>query len=257
LARKRRLRELDDEVRRVSTNVDETQERVARFETEVSAIRGQVAEIERTLHAREAERLASEKDLEQATREHDRLHRHRETIEVEARQVALEAEETDGTLAQLEQRVTLARDAETAHEGQVAEGHEGLAEQLRAIEADQRAVDGDLGRLVASIHEIDLGATECRVRREELAQEAWRAYGVDEAALAARHDPAGDLETVRGRIVELEEKVAAIGPVNLVADDEYRELDERLGFLQTQHDDLVGSIKDLERALRGMTRTAQ
>ena len=358
LARKRRLRELDDEVRRVSTNLDETQERVARFETEVSAIRGQVAEIERTLHARETERLASEKDLEQATREHDRVHRHRETIEVEARQVALEAEETDGTLAQLEQRVTLARDAETAHEArmarlreaietaqvretelvaettacrvalasttervealgreltriddierdltaridqararqaqltdrrawlaeerertdasareiaverdrmdvevrQAAEGHEGLAEQLRAIEADQRAVDGDLGRLVASIHEIDLGATECRVRREELAQEAWRAYGVDEAALAARHDPSGDLETVRGRIVELEAKVAAIGPVNLVADDEYRELDERLGFLQTQHDDLVGSIKDLERALRGMTRTAQ
>ncbi len=358
LARKRRLRELDDEVRRVSTNLDETQERVARFETEVSAIRGQVAEIERTLHARETERLASEKDLEQATREHDRVHRHRETIEVEARQVALEAEETDGTLAQLEQRVTLARDAETAHEArmarlreaietaqvretelvaettacrvalasttervealgreltriddierdltaridqararqaqltdrrawlaeerertdasareiaverdrmdvevrQAAEGHEGLAEELRAIEADQRAVDGDLGRLVASIHEIDLGATECRVRREELAQEAWRAYGVDEAALAARHDPAGDLETVRGRIVELEAKVAAIGPVNLVADDEYRELDERLGFLQTQHDDLVGSIKDLERALRGMTRTAQ
>src|SRR5439155_1764581 len=44
---------------------------------------------------------------------------------------------------------------------------------------------------------------------------------------------------------------------NLVADDEYRELDERLGFLQTQHDDLVASIKDLEKALRGMTRSAQ
>ncbi|MFL5129941.1 MAG: chromosome segregation protein SMC, partial [Microvirga sp.] len=49
----------------------------------------------------------------------------------------------------------------------------------------------------------------------------------------------------------------AIGPVNLVADEEYRELDERLTFLRTQHDDLVGSIKDLEKALRGMTRTAQ
>src|SRR2546422_2125067 len=106
LARKRRLRELDDEVRRVSTNVDETQERVARFETEVSAIRGQVAEIERTLHARETERLASEKDLEQATREHDRVHRHRETIEVEARQIALEAEETDGTLARSEEHTS-------------------------------------------------------------------------------------------------------------------------------------------------------
>src|SRR5207253_7743063 len=48
-----------------------------------------------------------------------------------------------------------------------------------------------------------------------------------------------------------------IGPVTLVAEDEDREIDERLGFLQTQHDDLVGSIKDLEKALRGMTRSAQ
>jgi chromosome segregation protein len=45
--------------------------------------------------------------------------------------------------------------------------------------------------------------------------------------------------------------------VNLVADEEYRELDERLTFLSAQHDDLVASIRDLERALRGMTRTAQ
>ena len=45
--------------------------------------------------------------------------------------------------------------------------------------------------------------------------------------------------------------------MNLVADEEYRELDERLTFLRTQHDDLIASIKDLEKALRGMTRTAQ
>jgi chromosome segregation protein len=42
-----------------------------------------------------------------------------------------------------------------------------------------------------------------------------------------------------------------------VADEEYRELDERLTFLRTQYDDLMASIKDLEKALRGMTRTAQ
>src|SRR5438094_2097189 len=250
LARKRRVRELDDEVGRVSTGADATQGQVARLGTEVSAVREQVAGIERTLHAREAERLAGEKDLEQAAREHERVHRYRETIQAEARQVTLEAEETEATLAQLEQRIGLLRDAETAHEARMTRLRE-------AIETAQRAVDGELGRLVASIHEVDLGATECRVRREELGLEAWRAYGVDEAALAARHDPAGDLETVRARITDLEEKLAAIGPVNLVADDEYRELDERLGCLATQDADLVGSIKDLEKALRGMTRSAQ
>src|SRR5438093_504606 len=239
LARKRRVRELEDEVGRVSTGVDETQGQVARLGTEVSAVREQVAGIERTLHAREAERLAGEKDLEQAAREYERVHRYRETIQAEARQVTLEAEETEATLAQLEQRIGLLRDAETAHEARMTRLREAI-ETAQARETE----------LVAE-------TTACRVGREGLGLEAWRAYGVDEAALAARHDPAGDLETVRARITELEEKLAAIGPVNLVADDEYRELDERLGFLQTQYDDLVGSIKDLEKALRGMTRSAQ
>ena len=35
------------------------------------------------------------------------------------------------------------------------------------------------------------------------------------------------------------------------------DLKERLEFLRSQHDDLVQSMKDLEKALRGMTRTAQ
>jgi len=110
---------------------------------------------------------------------------------------------------------------------------------------------------VASIHEIELRATEGRVRREELAQEAWRTYGVDAEALTAAHDPTRDLDTVRERVTDLDDRLASIGPVNLVADEEYRELDERLTFLRTQHDDLVASMKDLEKALRGMTRTAQ
>src|SRR3989442_1924267 len=165
--------------------------------------------------------------------------------------LAEERERTDASARE----IAVERDRMDVEVRQAAEGHEGLAEQLRAIEADQRAVDGDLGRLVASIHEIDLGATECRVRREELAQEAWRAYGVDEAALAARHDPSGDLETVRGRIVELVEKVAAIGPVNLVADDEYRELDVRTGILHTHHDDLVGSTLAIDTVMLGLSRT--
>jgi chromosome segregation protein len=118
-------------------------------------------------------------------------------------------------------------------------------------------VEAELRRLLEAAHGIDLRATETRVRREELVQEAWRAYGVDQATLAARHDGTADLGAARGRLGELDARIEQIGPVNLVADDEYRELDERLGFLRTQHDDLTASIKDLEKALRGMTRSAQ
>ncbi len=153
--------------------------------------------------------------------------------------------------------VVVERDRTDAAARQATEEHDGLTSELRAVEHDSRGAESELGRLVASAHEIDIHSTECRVHREELGQEAWRVYGVDAPALLARHDPARDLDGVRDRVADLEERLAAIGPVNLVADDEYRELDERLTFLRTQHDDLTASIKDLEKALRGMTRTAQ
>jgi len=163
----------------------------------------------------------------------------RERTDLAAREVAVERDRTDAAARQ------------------ATEENDGLASELRAVEHDSRGAESELGRLVASAHEIDIHSTECRVRREELGQEAWRVYGVDAPALLARHDPARDLDGVRDRVADLEERLAAIGPVNLVADDEYRELDERLTFLRAQHDDLTASIKDLEKALRGMTRTAQ
>ena len=153
--------------------------------------------------------------------------------------------------------VATERDRAEAEARGAGEHHEGLVAELRAVENEIRGVEADLRRLVESIHEIELAATERRVRREELAQETQRMYGVDTPTLLARHDPDRDFAAVRSRLGELIEKLDSIGAVNLVADEEYRELDERLTFLRTQHDDLTASIKDLEKALRGMTRTAQ
>ncbi len=358
LTRKRELRDLEDEVRRLDGAVEEGQTAVAALAAEVGTLRARIAGLDQSVQARQADRVASEKDLEQSVREHERVHRHLETIETESRQVHAESERTTATLVGLEQHVETAREAEGRHEALMgslraaidtaqqresilladlsacrvelasaaeraealgreltrldemeadfdaritqgrqrltqlgerrawlveerertdgaarevavdrdrleeaargaAERHEGLLTDLRAIEVDSRSAESELHRLVAGIHEVEIRATEGRVRREELAQEAWRTYGVDADGLRAAHDPERDLAAVRERVTDLDERLAGIGPVNLVADEEYRELDERLTFLRTQHDDLVASIKDLEKALRGMTRTAQ
>ena len=358
LTRKRQLRELEDEVQRLTEMVDAQQAIAGSLAAEVATLRARLGGLEQSVQARQADRVASEKDLEQSVREHDRVHRHVETITAEARQVGGEALETDGLLTRLAQHIEAAREAESRHETamatvraaieaaqesettlaarlttarvelastaeraealrrelgrldemerdftarieqgrqrqsqlterrawlaaerertdaaardvalerdrseaearQAGERHQALADELRALEEDARAEQSRLNRLVAAIHDVELKATEGRVRREELAQEAYRTYGVDTAALLAGHDPGRDFAAVRERVGELDQRLEAIGPVNLVADEEYRELDERLTFLRTQHDDLTGSIKDLEKALRGMTRTAQ
>jgi chromosome segregation protein len=358
LTRKRQLRDLEDEVRRLTATVDGEQGVAAALAAEVAALRARLSGLEQSVQTRQADRLSSEKDLEQSVREHERVYRHVETVDAESRQVAAEAAETDVLLARVSQHVETAAAAEARHETamatvratiaaaqegettlvarltagrvelagvaertdalrrelvrldemeadftarsaqarqrhgqlgerrawlaaerertdaaardvasdrdrredearQAGETHQGLADELRAIENDARAEQAELSRLVDAIHEIELRATEGRVRLEELAQEAYRAYGVEAAALRGLHDATRDLVAVRERLADLDGRLEAIGPVNLVADEEYRELDERLAFLRTQHDDLTASIKDLEKALRGMTRTAQ
>jgi chromosome segregation protein len=358
LGRKRELRELEDEIARLETALEQAQGRVARLEADAAALRARLPLVQQAIAASEAARVASEKDLEQWLREQERVHRHREVVGLESRQVAAEAAETESTLELLERRIAAAREAEAAHEGAMsglrdaieaarareaelvgqltacrvelasvaqraeafgreltrldemeadltsrlaqarqrqaqnaeraawlaterertdvaarevaverdrieeearaaAARHEDLQAGLRTIEGETRGLEGEMRSITAAVHERELTLTEHRVRREELLQEARRAFGVDETELGACHDPERDLEAARTRVAELDEKLEAIGAVNLVADDEYRELDERLTFLRTQHDDLVASVKDLEKALRGMTRTAQ
>jgi chromosome segregation protein len=168
--------------------------------------------------------------------------------------LAAERERTD---AQARDAVT-ERDRLEAEVAVIAEEHQRQLGERQALESELREVQQHLNGLVSRIHQLDLMETEGRVRREELLLEARRRHATETAeALLAAHDGTRDLDEVRQRHEELSAKLEAMGPVNLVADEEFRELTERLDFLRTQHDDVVASIKDLEKALRGMTRTAQ
>jgi chromosome segregation protein len=180
----------------------------------------------------------------------------RRRAQVAERRVELsqERERTDGQARE----AGAERDRWEAELAAVAETHRHRVSQIESVEVDIREAQQKLAGLVREIHECELRETEGRVRREELFQEARRRHAVESAeALARAHDPGRDLAEIRTRHEELTAKIEAMGLVNLVADEEYRELEERLEFLRTQHDDVVASIKDLEKALRGMTRTAQ
>jgi chromosome segregation protein len=359
LGRKRAIRQLADEVGVLGRNVEESQRRLHALEVAVDSLRARQGMLQVSVHAQETARLSGGKDLEATRRESERVLRHLETLEAEARLVSAESVETDGELTSLEGRLTdiearegsleremaslrerleadqaaegsllsgatagrvelatvlervesLGRDIERlaslgsefetrieesgARRTQIVERRQELAreqertddharevgaerdrmerdvalraeehnrrlEERQVTETELRDAQRQLDALVGRIHEIDIRETEGRVRREELLQEAGRRHAVAGAeGLLAAYDPTRDLEATRSRHLELAEKLEGMGPVNLVADDEYRELTERLEFLRSQHDDLVQSMKDLEKALRGMTRTAQ
>jgi chromosome segregation protein len=62
---------------------------------------------------------------------------------------------------------------------------------------------------------------------------------------------------MRNRQVELQRQVDDLGEVNLMAIDEYRELDERHTFLSEQKTDLEDSLQELQKAIQRINRTTR
>ena len=142
--------------------------------------------------------------------------------------------------------VAAERDRAEAEARRASERHEGLVTAARAAEHELRSGEAELRRLVESMHEIELAATERRVRREELGQEAQRAYGVDEGALIERHDPDRD-SFRRCGARELTDKLGSSNR-HLVADEK-----PRAGAVTSSdpHDDREALIKDWRRPSAG------
>jgi chromosome segregation protein len=153
--------------------------------------------------------------------------------------------------------VRVERDQAEASARGAAEAVRERTEALTGAGDELRAAETDLHRAARAVQEHAIRLAEVRVRRQDLEADARRRFEVEAEGLRRVHDPGRDLEEARARLDAVGAKISALEPVNLIADEEYRELDERLAFLRTQHDDLSTSVRDLEKALRGMTRTAQ
>jgi chromosome segregation protein len=86
------------------------------------------------------------------------------------------------------------------------------------------------------------------------------AHGISLSQAASLLSPAelsrGDDET-QAELAETKEKIDAIGPVNPMADEEYRELETRHEFVTRQRQDLLDSISQTETAIGRIDRNSR
>ena len=81
-----------------------------------------------------------------------------------------------------------------------------------------------------------------------------------EAALAQPPEsaaPAVDEPSIREQLQKLRDRLARMGPINLAAIDEHRELEERHRFLTTQEEDLSKSVTSLKEIIARINRTTK
>lgn len=241
-------------------------------QTQVEAVTSKQDEQRRQLQEARLNRVRLEHRIDSLKREMKRLADSAEELAQTTdrrRQEAAESEANFKTLGEqieqqegiLEQRQDVRKKLESdlqeqekeylEHRNSMQIFEEGLRKERKAREGQQERV-----------HSIELRLSELGTRREGLAERILYDYDVDladldEAGLLAEGEEPPTAEALDEEVRDLREKLDRLGPVNLLALEEFEAEQERLDFLVEQRTDLEEAKQTLQHTIRKINKTAR
>lgn len=251
-------------------------ERLVELRDRLSALEGEEAEQQRAweeIAARRMEvgrlrdearqlRQAREKDLGAVVERKAMLQHRLAEVERESSTLAQTSFDPDA-LDRLERVADFGRAAEGMVRGHIEALRVSQAELRRVLSearnqlADERRQIGRLQEEVASIKErrsaLSIEHAELSVRREGTCEALRRDADADEQlALAAPEPSRRDDTTHLARVAALEADLRRMGPINPLAGEEFRELDERRQFMEDQLADLEQSRGEIKKVIKAL-----
>ncbi|MGH8657523.1 MAG: chromosome segregation protein SMC, partial [Gammaproteobacteria bacterium] len=195
-------------------------------------------------------RLSVQEEASSRSREMEQqlMQRHRACLETlaanqdPAQRIAAELEE------KLKERVTLEQELHGARQAlQVAQ------EAIREQEAMKGRVEKEVEGLRSQLEQARLSLQTVEVRAEDLKRQLQR-YGFEPEELLTTLQESETEERLRDRIESTVRKLERLGPINLAAIEECKQIAERKSYIDQQHDDLEQALETLTQAIRKIDR---
>jgi chromosome segregation protein len=135
--------------------------------------------------------------------------------------------------------------------------NEELARELRLVEKELKKANDEYAKLKDSKSQKSTEIERARMMMENISASALEKYGIVMAEEKLDSLPNIDTEKKAKNIERLKKAIEALGPVNMVAIQEYQTLSERHGFILGQQEEVIGSIRLLEDAIFEIQETAK
>lgn len=221
---------------------------------EQERLQASVTELKMLLAAAREKESSRRAHLERVTREIEKtsdLFKTREGQKLRAasrcRELATEIETLRGEVESLiDERVTTDTDAQQREEKKAA----AYQRQTHIDELLKEQVSS-LDDIKDEISRLEVALAEDGAARKSVIERICEQYGEDLTG-AGIDQRISDWAEVAGTIGQLKEKLARIGPVNMVALEEHKELEERLKYLTDQEHDLLSAKDSLAKAIARM-----
>jgi len=254
------------------------QQEAAAFETEREGLEAQLAELQARLDGLRAERETLQQAAAEASAALAGLEERRRNAAANYEQTRRMAEAHGTRIAQIEQQMDAAGAEKLRREQETTElgaQHGSLAETRANAIADGARLTEEAGELRARMTDLDTKLRalrhETEAVREERANLTARAAKLasdiehvdatclnDLGAQAAVLRQDAEIVRIEGEALTVEEEAAralkqrleAMGPVNMMALEEYKETAARHEFLDTQRKDLMDSIENTQASIK-------
>lgn len=275
MSRKRELAELEEKIAELSREGDAIEERRNALSDNIALISESIQDKEAELKARELERntkalsIASEINLEYSslstrtdfvTENLHRLNSHLEKVFREKSEMEDAQEGSEGLLMSKEQKIGELE----AHIESAMQEAERLKSDILKKEAEKSGLieerTGFFGKkdaLSEKLLSMEKESMRVQNRKEKLLQRIeglnsylYEEYGLTFQAAKERYSESlGESSELRRAVSALKNRIKALGPVNLDAIEQFKEVFERYEFLDTQYKDLVSSEESLKKII--------
>ena len=133
-----------------------------------------------------------------------------------------------------------------------------LQEEVISRENHLKSVRQTKDEFQEKVHNLELEKLEKATRMRSIRDKVWEEHQVNlEDFKPLSPEEKDSLENYRQRIRDLKEVISTLGPVNLVALEEYQVSKERLDFLKGQMKDLVEAKSSLNSTISKIDETAR
>jgi len=248
---------LEAEHKAAEVRLDELQQGLADLRQNREGLQQEAARVTAELAGLEERRRGAESAFQRIDRLHADLERR--ALQIEQQRVAAEAERNQriGENEQLQARqieLKAARDASQEEARAAAAEAAALREQLAAAEHQLKTLRADTDEFRESRSRLGSLAAKLKSDLEHLEASCLNELNIEATALRAEeglaHLEGDELTAAEEESREMRQKLEAMGPVNMMALEEYKETAERHAFLETQRKDLVDSIENTQSTIK-------
>ncbi|MBI3828734.1 MAG: chromosome segregation protein SMC [Planctomycetes bacterium] len=229
------------------TAVSERRAALEDLKREASTLAARVEGLQRHAQSLSAQFAERRDEADRENRRADALDRRREATESELKDKETDRDALTGKISTFESDVR-----------RLTEEKENARLRFEDARGRERAVGGDLEKAREQAASIEHQRLELKLRLDAKLEQARNDFQLDaQAELSSRGGPPPVAPEALEQARALEDRLQRLGPVNMYALEEQKQLEQRLGFLKTQWDDLESARSSLRDVIARINRRSR